>query len=82
MVMTKTLRFWVEANYQCLRDDKPDLLKAQFLGAVLRRFEETGDAMRYLNIHGQIAWKASPRMLRRLADAEREAREDSEQELV
>jgi hypothetical protein len=32
--------------------------------------------MRYLNSKGQIAWKATPRMLARLADAEQEARDD------
>ena len=37
-----------------------------------------GDAMRYLNAEGQIARKASPWMLSRLADAEREVRDDME----
>ncbi len=32
--------------------------------------------MRYLNADGRVAWKATPRMLTRLADAEREARDD------
>jgi hypothetical protein len=32
--------------------------------------------MRYLDAEGQIAWKATPRMLVRLADAERDARDD------
>ena len=32
--------------------------------------------MRYLNEHGKIAWKASPRFLMMLADAERDARDD------
>ena len=32
--------------------------------------------MRYLNAKGQIAWKASPLMLRKLADAEREVEDD------
>jgi hypothetical protein len=35
-----------------------------------------GDAMRYLNVEGKIAWKASPWMLSRLADAEREVETD------
>jgi hypothetical protein len=34
--------------------------------------------MRYLNAKGQIAWKASPSMLSRLADAEREVEDDLE----
>jgi hypothetical protein len=32
--------------------------------------------MRYLNRKGEIAWKATPRMLERLTDAEREAQAD------
>ena len=32
--------------------------------------------MRYLNANGKIAWKASPRFLTMLADAERDARDD------
>ena len=34
--------------------------------------------MRHLNAKGQIAWKASPWMLSRLADAEREVKDDME----
>jgi hypothetical protein len=32
--------------------------------------------MRYLNAAAQIAWKASPLMLAKLADAEREVEDD------
>lgn len=46
------------------------------VGLILRAYEEAGDAMRHLNAKGKIAWKATPRMLSRLADAEREARDD------
>jgi hypothetical protein len=38
--------------------------------------ERHGDAMRYLNAKGQIGWKASPAMLQKLADAEREVEDD------
>jgi hypothetical protein len=34
--------------------------------------------MRYLNAKGQLAWRASPSMLQRLADAEREVEADME----
>jgi hypothetical protein len=46
------------------------------IAQILRKFEEAGDAMRYLNAGGRVAWKATPRMLARLADAEREAQDD------
>ena len=45
---------------------------------ILREYERSGDAMRYLNAKGHIAWKASPWMLARLADAEREVEDDRE----
>jgi hypothetical protein len=32
--------------------------------------------MRYLDANGKIGWKASPRFLTTLADAEREAHDD------
>jgi hypothetical protein len=32
--------------------------------------------MRYLNTKGEFAWRATPGMLTRLADAEQEARDD------
>jgi hypothetical protein len=35
-------------------------------------------AMRYLNTKGKMAWKATPGMLSRLADAEQEAIDDME----
>ena len=34
--------------------------------------------MRYLNSDGRIAWRATPSMLTRLADAEREVIDDLE----
>jgi hypothetical protein len=45
----------------------------------LREFEEAGDAMRFLNSDGRVAWKATPRMLTKLADAEQEAIDDMEE---
>jgi hypothetical protein len=74
--MTRTLKFWVKTEYKCLREKKPDHHEAQLLSEILRRYEEAGDATRYLNARGEVAWKASPRMLARLADAEREVEDD------
>jgi hypothetical protein len=39
----------------------------------LLQFERRGDAMRSVNRRGRIVWKASPEMLERLANAEKEA---------
>ena len=52
------------------------IIGPELIAKVLREFEKTGDAMRFLNADSRVAWKATPRMLSRLADAEREARDD------
>ena len=36
--------------------------------------------MRYVAAHGRIAWKATPNMMTKLADAEREVKDDLEDE--
>jgi hypothetical protein len=76
--MDKTLRFWVDCSYEDERHENPCRTRAQLIAEILREYERHGDAMRYLNAKGQIAWKASPWMLSRLADAERDAEDDME----
>jgi hypothetical protein len=74
--MTKVLRFWVDVDYDRIKNHYPRRPKTDLMAQILRKFEEAGDAMRYLNTKGEIAWKATPGMLSRLADAEQEARDD------
>jgi len=74
--MRKSLRFWVDHEYQQIVDDNVDCNRTQLIGEILREFEEAGDAVRYVNAKGEIAWKATPEMLSRLADAEQEAEDD------
>jgi hypothetical protein len=76
--MTKTLRFWVDVEHQHIKNENTGSTKSELIVKILREFEEAGDAMRYLNSVGEIAWKATPRMLARLADAEREVIDDLE----
>jgi hypothetical protein len=71
--MTKTLRFWVDCDYE---DTDGTGAKAELIASILRGYEEVGEAMRYVRADGRIGWKATPRMLSRLADAEQEARDD------
>jgi hypothetical protein len=78
--MSKVLRFWVVVEFERLKNHRPGRTRTEFLAQILREFEEAGDAMRYLNSEGQIAWKATPGMLSRLADAEQEARDDESAE--
>ncbi len=74
--MSRILRFWVECDVPDYRARNNGLTKSEVVAQILREFEEAGDAMRYLNADGQVAWKATPGMLARLADAEQEARDD------
>jgi hypothetical protein len=50
--------------------------KRQLVVQMLRTYEQRGDAMRCLDNQGKIAWKATPRFLTILADADREAEAD------
>jgi hypothetical protein len=74
--MTKVLRFWVQCDCPDYWAQDPSSSKAEVIAQILREFEAAGDAMRYLNADGRVAWKATPRMLSRLADTEREATDD------
>jgi hypothetical protein len=76
LTMTKVLRFWVYVEYERTKNQHPGRSRTEILAPILQKFEEAGEAMRYLNTEGEIAWKATPGMLSRLADAEQEARDD------
>ena len=73
--MEKTLRLWVHCSYEDQRHENSDRTKNELIADILRDYERSADAMRYLDNKGQIAWKASP-WLSRLADAEREVEDD------
>ena len=45
---------------------------------MLAELEAAGDAMRYVNSHGQIAWKATPHLRDYLMDVLRDAKDDLE----
>jgi hypothetical protein len=79
--MTKKLKFWVDVACEKRKAGTATESRQALLGKILREFEQAGDAMRYLRSDGKIGWKATPRMLDWLADAEREAVEDAEHDL-
>ena len=74
--MDKMLQFWVDVAVEHIKSNHINLTQRQLVAQILREYERRGDAMRYLNSNGSIAWKASPRFLMMLADAERDARDD------
>ena len=74
--MDRTLRFWVDVAVEHIKSDDANLTKRQLLAQIPREYEKRGNAQRCLDSKGKIAWKASPRFLNMLADAERDARDD------
>ena len=74
--MDETLKFWIDVACEHIKRHHPNLTKRQLMTKILREYERRGDAMRHLNKDGKITWKASPRFLAMLADAERDARDD------
>jgi hypothetical protein len=76
--MDETLRFWVDVAYDNIKSDHINLTKHQLLAQILRQYEERGDAMRCLDNRGKIGWKASPRFLTMLADAESDSQDELE----
>ena len=74
--MDEPLRFWVDGAAEHIKWKHANVTKCQLVTQILREYERRGDAMRYLDGNGKIAWKASPRFLTMLADAERDARAD------
>jgi hypothetical protein len=76
--MCTALRFWVEAEVSREASRDPDLPRLQLAAKVLSEMEQAGDAMRYVRADGKIGWKATQRMLVRLADGERDALDDAD----
>jgi hypothetical protein len=76
--MTRVLRFWVDVEYERVKNHRPGHLRTELIAQILGKFEEAGDAMRFLNADGRLAWKATPGMVTRLADTEQEAIDDME----
>ena len=66
--MTKVLRFWVDVEYERIKNHAPGRPRTELLAQILRKFEEAGEAMRFFDAKGRIAWMAPPRMLRRVAE--------------
>jgi hypothetical protein len=79
--MTKKLKLWVDVACEQRKDSTFFKSRHALVSEVLHEFEQAGNAMRYLRADGKIGWKATPRMLDWLADAECEAVEDAEHDL-
>ena len=80
ILMDKILAEYVDQAYEVSRLGRNGahttraLVSAEMLGEL----EATGEAMRFVNGNGRIAWKATPNLCRYLMDLELDAEEDLE----
>ena len=76
--MDKILTEYADQPYEAARLRRNGVHQArdQVLAAMLSDFEASGDAMRYVNSHGQIAWKATPQLRDYLMDLQLDAEAD------
>jgi hypothetical protein len=80
--MDKILREIADQAYYAarLRRNGVQPTRDRVFAEVLAELEANGDAMRFVNSKGRIAWKATPRLRDYLKDLELEAEEDLEDE--
>ena len=62
--MEKSLKFWVDCSYEDKKHENANHARVELIAEILRDYERSGHAMRYLNTKGQIAWKAFPACFR------------------
>jgi hypothetical protein len=81
ILMDQILREVVDRAYEAARLRRNGVHKARELvsAETLVELEASGDAMRYINYQGQIAWKATPSLCQYLTDLELDAKADLEE---
>ena len=62
----------------CLRRNGAHVTCDRVFARVLAKLEACGDAMRFVDTDGRIAWKATPNLCQHLKDLELDAHEDLE----
>ena len=80
ILMDKTLTEYADQAYETARLGRNGLHTARdrVSAEMLIELEAAGDAMRYVNPRGQIAWKATPSLCEHLKDMELDAEADLE----
>jgi hypothetical protein len=77
--MDETLKELVDYVYCTMKSHNIKYAKTKMIADILRQYELNGDAVQY-HAKGQVAWKATPLLLQKLADAEREDEDDVDEE--
>jgi hypothetical protein len=80
ILMDQILTEYVDHVYEAPRLRRNGVHTARELvsAKMLVELEAAGDAMRYVNLHGEIAWKATPRLRDYLMDLLLDAEADLE----
>ena len=76
--MDQILREYADQAYETARLGRNGVhpSRGRVSAEVLAELEAAGDAMRYINSHGQIAWKAAPQLHDYLLDLQFDAEAD------
>ena len=79
-LMDQILREYADQAYETARLGRNGLhpSRGRVSAEVLAELEAAGDAMRYINSHGQIAWKATRQLCGYLTDLQLDAEADFE----
>ena len=77
IILDDALKFELSIAYDGRSSDEPKR-RSDFYQSALPEWERSGLAMRYLDAHGRLAWKAAPKLLERKAEMELEAREEDD----
>ena len=81
ILMDKILTEYVDQAYETtrLRRNGVHTARDRVSAEMLVELEAAGDAMQYVNSHGQIAWKATPRLRNYHMDLQLDAEADLEE---
>jgi hypothetical protein len=71
--MDKTLRFWVENEYEMTKRRYPYLNQSEIIAGILYEFESVGHASRFVRKDGKIAWRATDKLREDLFEQELDA---------
>jgi hypothetical protein len=79
-----SLHDYIDEFHQDIRLGRNSAVRCRkaHLGKLLAELESEGDAMRYLDTKGRVAWKATPRLRSYLDDRRANAEEDKEWEAM
>jgi len=71
--MDRSLKFWVEAEYERTKDKLSALRRSQIIGGILGQLENQGYASRYLRKDRKLGWRATDEMREELFKREQNA---------